>query len=60
MSKDNKPTHAARQLSSGHWTSKLGDCEDIEHFALDGVANKIYGAAVVFLKRLRENFPESS
>jgi hypothetical protein len=25
------PTHAARQLPSGLWTSKLGEWEDIEH-----------------------------
>src|SRR5580692_3685770 len=25
------PTHAARQLGSGIWTSKIGDEEDIEH-----------------------------
>lgn len=26
-----KPQHAARQLISGHWTSKLGPMEDIDH-----------------------------
>lgn len=57
--KDNKPTHAARQLNSGHWTSKLGCCEDIEHFTLDGIENETYGSAVVFLKRPRKNFPKS-
>jgi hypothetical protein len=25
------PSHAARQLDSGAWTSKLGTCEDISH-----------------------------
>ena len=25
------PTHAARQLSNGVWTSKLGQCFDVEH-----------------------------
>ena len=25
------PTHAARQLPSGRWSSKLGELEDIEH-----------------------------
>jgi hypothetical protein len=28
---DGKPTHAARQLPTGRWTSKLGIAEDIEH-----------------------------
>ena len=32
----NEWTHAARQLPSGRWTSKLGDYEDIEHDTLDG------------------------
>ncbi len=31
---DGEPTHAARQLPSGMWTSKLGDWEDIEHQSL--------------------------
>jgi len=47
-----EPTHAARQLPSGRWTSKLGDLQDIEH-DLDGVAGTHYGHAKVFLKRPR-------
>src|SRR5438045_882531 len=31
-------THAARQLSSGKWTSKLGKEDDIEHDTPDDVA----------------------
>ncbi|HUW66401.1 MAG TPA: hypothetical protein VMW83_17210, partial [Spirochaetia bacterium] len=31
VSKDGRPAHAARQLSSGLWTSKLGPSWDIEH-----------------------------
>lgn len=31
IDKKRKPTHAARQLSNGSWTSKLGGCIDIEH-----------------------------
>lgn len=48
---DNKPTHAARQLSSGHWTSKLGQLEDIQHATLDGLSGSWYGTVAVFLKR---------
>ena len=49
------PTHAARQLASGHWTSKLGQAEDIEH-ELRALKGEIYGAATLFLKRpLLEN-----
>jgi hypothetical protein len=44
------PTHAARQLPGGRWTSKLGKLEDIEH-ALDGLAGAEYGSVVLVLKR---------
>ena len=44
-----KPTHAARQLKSGQWTSKCGDLEDIEH-TLDAFDGSNYGSPVVFLK----------
>jgi hypothetical protein len=47
------PTHAARQLGNSLWTSKLGNCEDIEHATLDSLTGPSYGAPVVFLKRLR-------
>lgn len=45
-----QPTHAARQLETGKWTSKLGDGIDIEHsiFSLNG---GFYGNATRFLKR---------
>jgi hypothetical protein len=44
------PTHAARQLSSGRWTSKLGELEDFEHalYDLEGLA---YGRVALLLKR---------
>ena len=42
------PTHAARQLPSGKWTSKLGRLEDIEH-ELDGVAGATYGKISIIL-----------
>jgi hypothetical protein len=44
------PTHAARQLPSGRWTSKLGFLEDIEH-DLHDVAGEAYGTVAVVLKR---------
>lgn len=31
------PTHMARQLRDGTWTSKLGGSEDITHFTLDAI-----------------------
>lgn len=47
------PTHAARQLDDGRWTSKLGPNIDIEHVALLDLEGEIYGRAVVFLRRER-------
>jgi hypothetical protein len=44
--------HAARQLSTGKWTSKLGRTEDIEHDAPDDVAGGVYGDVSQFMKRL--------
>ncbi len=52
---DGGPKHAARQLSNGKWTSKLGDGWDIEHDTVEdvsnGVQNEDYGLAVAFMKR---------
>jgi len=48
---DGTPTHAARQLPNGHWTSKLGDCEDIEHETPASIEGPIYGSASVCLMR---------
>ncbi len=44
------PTHAARQLPNGKWTSKLGWLEDIEH-ELDGLIGDRYGVVGQILKR---------
>ena len=44
-------THAARQLPSGLWTSKLGSLEDIEHQDLASVSIPDYGRPVQFLRR---------
>jgi hypothetical protein len=45
------PTHAARQLPYGWWTSKLGGLEDIEHESLEGLAGNGYGSVGAFMKR---------
>jgi hypothetical protein len=50
---DIEPTHAARQLPDGRWTSKLGNCEDIEHDTLEALNGPRYGAPVCFLRRHR-------
>jgi hypothetical protein len=47
---DGFPTHAARQLNNGRWTSKLGEIEDIEH-ALRDLEGAEYGAVVLVMKR---------
>jgi len=46
------PTHAARQLPTGRWTSKLGQREDIEH-DLRALEGDIYGRVVMMLQRPR-------
>ena len=45
------PKHAARQLESGRWTSKLGGRVDIEHDTLETLEGGEYGKATVFLRK---------
>lgn len=45
------PKHAARQLPSGKWTSKLGECHDIEH-TISGLDGGDYGNVVKILKKI--------
>lgn len=47
---DGIPTHAARQLSNGRWTSKLGKREDIEH-DLHDLTGDVYGSVYLIMKR---------
>jgi hypothetical protein len=54
-SSEGVPTHMARQLPNGTWTSKLGGLEDISHFDVNGVAGDDYGTVVVFLARPRSS-----
>jgi hypothetical protein len=44
-------SHAARQLASGRWTSKLGNEDDIEHDNPDDVAGGVYGNVAVVMRR---------
>jgi hypothetical protein len=44
------PTHAARQLSNGKWTSKLGKSEDIEH-DLHALEGDVYGQVLRIFRR---------
>ena len=47
----NVPTHMARQLPDGTWTSKLGQNIDINHFTLEALHGPTYGEATHFLSR---------
>jgi len=54
-----EPTHMARQLPDGSWTSKCGGKEDIAHFTLDALesygprhgALDEYGCPVIYMRR---------
>ena len=43
-------THAARELSNGCWTSKLGNDCDIQHGTPDTIENDGYGKVHCFMK----------
>lgn len=45
------PTHAARQLPDGQWTSKLGQNVDISHQDPETLAGGKYGMVAQFMKR---------
>ncbi|MGI4944420.1 MAG: DUF7689 domain-containing protein [Janthinobacterium lividum] len=49
---DGVPKHAARQLSSGAWTSKLGQSQDIQH-ELSDLEEGPYGMVTHYLSRKR-------
>ncbi len=53
---DGTPTHAARQLTSGKWTSKLGQLEDVEHDSehdVEGDCQRCYGVVHTYMRRPR-------
>src|SRR5262245_5559653 len=43
------PTHMARQLADGRWTSKLGPNIDIKHDRPEDVAGGVYGEVAAIL-----------
>jgi hypothetical protein len=49
------PTHAARQLENGNWSSKLGPSHDIEHSSLAVLTGKDYGLVGQIMRRSRTN-----
>jgi hypothetical protein len=44
-------THAAKQRTDGHWSSKLGDWEDIRHASVMDVGNSCYGTLHCYMRR---------
>ncbi len=48
---DGEYTHAARQLPSGKWFSKMGALEDIEHNTLEGLVGAEYGTVHAIMRR---------
>jgi len=50
---DGTPQHAARQLASGKWTSKIGRWEDIEHGSPFELEGGDYGTIAIIMKRTR-------
>jgi hypothetical protein len=53
LNASNEVEHAARQLSDGTWTSKLGDWEDIKHQTTEALEGRFYGRVAAFLRRQR-------
>lgn len=53
FAKNSIPTHVARQLDSGMWTSKLGQNVDIEHNLYD-LSESDYGQVVRILRRNKD------
>jgi hypothetical protein len=52
--REGNPTHAARQLASGEWASKLGTNVDIEHDTLEAVGGHErsgYGTVALYMIR---------
>jgi hypothetical protein len=49
--RNDTPTHAARQLPDGKWTSKLGPNIDIKHDTPDCLNGPAYGKSTVLMKR---------
>ncbi|MFT3909943.1 MAG: hypothetical protein QM737_10990 [Ferruginibacter sp.] len=53
---DGQFAHVAKQLENGHWSSKIGELEDIEHYSLNALEyenynGECYGVVKFFMKR---------
>lgn len=49
--KDGNCTHAARKLTNGLWTSKLGPLNDIQHSSPHSLEGEMYGRIYCYMKR---------
>ena len=47
--------HVARQKTTGNWTSKMGDYEDVDHLTLRALQGTDYGEVVIFMRRPRQD-----
>ena len=45
------PSHAARQLPTGEWGSKLGEAHDIHHRSIETLFGDMYGTTAIFFKK---------
>ena len=53
---DNIPTHMARQLPDGRWTSKMGKNVDIIHATVEVLEGDEYGKATQYLRRRNSDY----
>lgn len=49
--KNGQCTHAARQLSNGLWTSKLGYYHDIQHSTPQSLEGELYGKVYCYMNK---------
>lgn len=54
--KEMKWSHAARQLPSGQWASKMGMLEDIHHNSPHDLEGSGYGTIYLFMKRRNSSY----
>lgn len=59
-SADGSATHAARQLASGEWASKLGKSVDTRHRSLAALEGEMYGHVARVMQRLRPTLPSAT
>jgi hypothetical protein len=50
-----EPQHAARQLPTGSWTSKIGISDDIEHETLEALEGEDYSKVVLIMQQPSRN-----